>query len=1205
MGTRYDEEERKRREAAMAALQRGGPDAQNLINGMGDEQKRTQAQASFDVLSARKRAEEALTGGEDTALRLIHNMATPEKRDRALDAYTQMTRDRKSPLYNPNARTYSQIQSAWKKEEEETRAREEGVRAAARNAAQVTDAYRRMKADDDAYRAKESAVTAATGAPLTAGGALGMLGRIGEIQDDGARADTLGAFLSNMGNVRSPYYNPYYGGSTNEYAQKIFGQASFSQEWVDENAGLSAYLIRDEFTGDVKKPGASATEMQNKAYAWHVIAKDIGVTQAAQEEAASLYEEAARAGASGYFDADWVEEIDWKDYPTLKKMLDGAAEKNPLRLSDAVPFSLEALYGAAYAGENGIEVLDARDYLTLAGNWASARARDERKAAWEEEQRAQLSGVEGFLYDNLGVGKKEYTDEDDARMREKQKAAPGEAQEEAAPGEAQEEATLGEAQEKATSGEAQEEATLGEAQEDAAAGGAQGAADREEGTDEETQAPQASGTEPTGSESTDAAARAALGAESTASEIVREAGYAPDEAQKAGDDSGKVNFWALSQAAQAERIANMTYEDKNRALQQGDYSFVENEDDRRAMHDIDAQIADIQTQLAVMEGTDDLGGLTMPEWLAKQDGLMRDIKKLEIRKAQIAFPDPNAQIPDASDQNMRPPDGWSYGQGLVNQRLTKEQEILDQADAQIADLQGQLSRGEIDAKTYNERYFEIDQQSRREKEQIDREISIIWMHMPTDEETRALRGGADRERLGLLYEKEIAIADGDTGRVKEINARLTEMGYSTEWPEVDAAAEAARAQRMERVRSLDADEVCEMLGYAPGTALTEADYQKAAEISTGWWETGEGLQAVGNWFLRVLAKDTVKKETGVSEAEALLRGEAVNDPDVYAKIAKDAAERVIAQTEGQPNADQYRDLMLDASILPATVGGAAQAGETILKAPTWTATHLTWAALNLSAGEELTLEQQRALHPGLFNSWVGGNEALNKWSITNRMTFGVGGVDPGLAEYEDIVAEVMLNYALSGVGSKVGNWRAKLYMSKFPGIEKTPKVLAEAYRMYEGTTKTITGTGFWLRGYMSNATEAAADGATSGQQALFGVLGATGSAVIENQNDIFRAMGFDAGDAAKGMAAYGKTIRYDEVKGYKLLGSVIFHSALDEALEELEDSPVSGALKYGVYGREQGMPVFGAGGIIDPAGAIANAAQGGLVGGIMLSLIHI
>ena len=109
MGTRYDEEERKRREAAMAALQRGGPDAQNLINGMGDEQKRTPAQASFDVLSARKRAEEALTGGEDTALRLIHNMATPEKRDRALDAYTQMTRDRKSPLYNPNARTYSQI----------------------------------------------------------------------------------------------------------------------------------------------------------------------------------------------------------------------------------------------------------------------------------------------------------------------------------------------------------------------------------------------------------------------------------------------------------------------------------------------------------------------------------------------------------------------------------------------------------------------------------------------------------------------------------------------------------------------------------------------------------------------------------------------------------------------------------------------------------------------------------------------------------------------------------------------------------------------------------------------------------------------------------------------------------------------------------------------------------------------------------------
>ena len=163
---------------------------------MGDEQKRAQAQASFDVLSARKRAEEALTGGEDTALRLIRGMATPEKRDRALDAYTQMTRDRKSPLYNPNARTYSQIQSAWKKEEEETRAREEGVRAAARNAAQVTDAYRRMKADDDAYRAKESAVTAATGAPLTAGGALGMLGRIGEIQDDGARADTLGAFLS-------------------------------------------------------------------------------------------------------------------------------------------------------------------------------------------------------------------------------------------------------------------------------------------------------------------------------------------------------------------------------------------------------------------------------------------------------------------------------------------------------------------------------------------------------------------------------------------------------------------------------------------------------------------------------------------------------------------------------------------------------------------------------------------------------------------------------------------------------------------------------------------------------------------------------------------------------------------------------------------------------------------------------------------------
>ena len=387
------EEERRRREELRRALEQGGEQAQRIVDGISDEETRVQAQAILD----RQSAAQTMRAGGGEALSLIRSMQTPEKRDAALRMYTDMTHDRGSELYDPEAMSYSEIKKSWEEVEEASRERRKAWDE------KLSENDEAIKASSDAfagYAASRRAIREATGIDTRVGAQDGQKTRLQTLSGIAAMTDTelqtrtMDAYLQGMQSQRSELYNPYMSGSTNSYAVKQLGQQEFTPEWMAQNRWMLEYLERDEVTGSPKKPGESSGEIQKKAYAYYLLTQDAERTEQALSQTQELLEDVrAQAERQGEnFDPEmYVEMIDWDYYDVLAQMMEDAKTGTPTRLNQAAPFSIESIYGAAWAGMNGIEFSDPRELLIYAGSWENARR--EREAQGEPEKKGFWQGV--------------------------------------------------------------------------------------------------------------------------------------------------------------------------------------------------------------------------------------------------------------------------------------------------------------------------------------------------------------------------------------------------------------------------------------------------------------------------------------------------------------------------------------------------------------------------------------------------------------------------------------------------------------------------------------------------------------------------------------------------------------------------------------------------------------------------------------------
>ena len=188
-----------------------------------------------------------------------------------------------------------------------------------------------------------------------------------------AAADFEANYLKNPSSSRyDPYYTSY---SNNDAARQMFGVNTFDKEWIDANRGYASYLtFTNESYTTPKKPGTKATEEEQKAYQWWLIANTYEETTAAAEsEYAQLRKDvqervaAMRQSGQKVSSDEILGSIDWSEYKTLQNLREASAAGNgrilnrPVQVGDA---SVRSMVNAAIRGDD----------ITTDGDWLMSEA---------------------------------------------------------------------------------------------------------------------------------------------------------------------------------------------------------------------------------------------------------------------------------------------------------------------------------------------------------------------------------------------------------------------------------------------------------------------------------------------------------------------------------------------------------------------------------------------------------------------------------------------------------------------------------------------------------------------------------------------------------------------------------------------------------------------------------------------------------------
>lgn len=1008
---------------------------------------------------------------------------------------------------------------------------------------------------------------------------LEVLSAISAMEDDGEKKAAAESYATLTGTQGSAYYSPYTK-ATSE-ALKTLGVDAVDDNWFAQNAGLESALMKNAYTGKVEKPGNSATDEQKKAYAAYILRGNEQTTKDAEQEMRTLYGEIAQKATtySGFDINEYIEGIDWKEYPTLQKMLEGAQTGEYVQLNRAVPFSVEAMYGVAYCAKNGIEPTDAREYELYAGAWVNELKKEATLGTGEEEPEGFFAGI----IDTLSGEEKK---------REQRKA-----QGEAARG-TLDALGIGYALEEEEDSEAEEVNTDGSIV-------IHPGEETQSGTN--TQEPESEQkTTPTGW-------IAGLNTPSEAEETKAQESEKEPEQQETG--AGTQEQESVQRTTPTGWMNERTAESRIKAFQSGSYAFVESAQDRNALRRIDAQIAALAQQqnelkkIKQEESKTDRASQTRAAQSAgetnrKISAINEQIGRLNAKKIRIAFtgsgesashtnlqgrrtitPETAMDVMERTQalseqrdeqeaeksQNMQPPIGW----GTTEYRMWMESAtdgmdaIFDEYDAAMKEAE---EIDDIDARiaAMNEAEYQKGQKSLRQQVRQ----SVLAGLIAQDEETQAIRSSVPQERISMLCEREVASALGDDARVQELTNAMLEAGYAACWPEEDKAIEQEREEAIAYAKGWGDDAVRERLGMTDGRELTEDDYYSAAHTDKGFWTWEIFNMGENGRSLKEYAQ--AMRETGTDRNVQAMNAQTTEEYLsflVKGLIGEDAG---IEQTENAKNA-----LAVNLALTGGAIGGttsAVQGAADMLEA-------LVYESARAQYGRNLTREEMAILSPG-YAMVKGAQEEINEGAQT--ITPDVSERGEWVQTIRSLSQSVTENIVYAKAGSAIGKVGA--LSAGMLGV----KDAAALKRAYDMTSGLVRNAGFTLSGFKSGLAEANAAGLDNTDAIIYAAASAAISMGVENMNmDPFTREAQAAAALPDAQEAAKAGVR----KATEKFGVEIFKSAMGEGMEEVVEEPLQGILQKIMIDPD--MAWIGEGGVIDPEAMLKSGAMGAAAGAIL------
>lgn len=198
--------------------------------------------------------------------------------------------------------------------------------------------------------------------------------------------DQYKSFSSTPGN---PSYQPYKTATNTAIAQlqqlgyNVTGDNS--KDWLQQNQHLQASYRSSDATGKPLAPTKTSTTEENAAYWYYKLWEAEDTTERAELEWQSLQDEVkywAKRTDRNYSDEEILGKINMDDYPTLKKMDEGASVGVPILLNRGIGYTQDALKGVIWNARNDasddLETAAVRSVLGQGKPWRENKAVSDR-----------------------------------------------------------------------------------------------------------------------------------------------------------------------------------------------------------------------------------------------------------------------------------------------------------------------------------------------------------------------------------------------------------------------------------------------------------------------------------------------------------------------------------------------------------------------------------------------------------------------------------------------------------------------------------------------------------------------------------------------------------------------------------------------------------------------------------------------------------
>ena len=393
----------------------------------------------------------------------------------------------------------------------------------------------------------------------------------------------------------------------------------------------------------------------------------------------------------------------------------------------------------------------------------------------------------------------------------------------------------------------------------------------------------------------------------------------------------------------------------------------------------------------------------------------------------------------------------------------------------------------------------------RQLKELNLKRAVVLAHQAQDDETRFYRSTADSRWLNLLYEREIALQQGDAARVQELNADMDAAGFERKWPEEVAAERELEAEMIAFQRERGDEETRDKLGYAADRELTDEDYLRAAEIGVSFWD-------FDLWHDSEAIQKVLSLRSDANLLEEIQENGIINGLFSFSEKAKagyeerldQAAEAIIGDGAGYSQVETTKDVL---ALGPAVIGGLSQGAFSLIDAIPYLASNLYYMVNKDRMGTEESWEQMR-MDDGFFNMLC---------SISDFTSNVMDALDVDLSERAEWVKTT------KSVSYTVGQNRAIYELSgAIADVFGTnlAHTVPQAEKLFTTVRFLTQDVGFWITGYKSSMQEALAEGATYEQAFWYGVVGASISTAVEHIDDLGGRYLGSPDSASKGLMKY-------------------------------------------------------------------------------------